>query len=331
MRPVFSVLAAAAAFIASAAFGADAVLWPTESRAFDRGEPFENFIQPTAGNLPPSGLFGDVRNGGYRFHEGIDIKSVRRDRKGEPLDDVYAAMDGKVVMANHVAGNSSYGRYVVLEHPQCDVAVYTLYAHLREIDPGVKAGAEVKAGARLGMMGRSATYKISRDCAHLHFEVGLRCGSNFDRWYNARNYKTKNRFGNFNGMNLVGMDPLDFMKAARDGRLDSGFGNYIKSQKTAFVVRFYTKKTPDFAKLYPGLVEDGGVKAGWDIYFTWFGLPQKMTRIKNPRIGATEGEFEITQYDPNEINRKCRRFISVDANGNLRHTKLLVDTLQKMF
>ena len=32
-----------------------------------------------------------------RFHEGIDIKPLRRDAGGEPLDDVCAIADGKVV------------------------------------------------------------------------------------------------------------------------------------------------------------------------------------------------------------------------------------------
>src|SRR4051812_7532822 len=51
-----------------------------------------------------------------RFHEGIDIKPVHRDANSEPLDQVRAIADGKVVHVNPTAGYSNYGRYVVIEH-----------------------------------------------------------------------------------------------------------------------------------------------------------------------------------------------------------------------
>ena len=44
-----------------------------------------------------------------RFHEGIDIKPLRRDARGEPLDEVRAIADGKVVHTNPVPGYSNYG------------------------------------------------------------------------------------------------------------------------------------------------------------------------------------------------------------------------------
>ena len=85
------IRAFALAFALAAAARADLV-WPTESKAFGNGAPYEEFIQPTASGRPESGLFVDTRNNGYRFHEGIDIKPVRRDRKGEALDGVFAAL-----------------------------------------------------------------------------------------------------------------------------------------------------------------------------------------------------------------------------------------------
>ena len=49
-----------------------------------------------------------------------------------------------------------YGNYVVLQHeiPGFDEPVYTLYAHLSEID--VEEGDEVKAGDQIGLVGRLA-------------------------------------------------------------------------------------------------------------------------------------------------------------------------------
>ena len=323
--------AVAAAFLILPAGVFANLVWPTESKDFALGKSPETFLQPTVSGNPMSGAFGDVRNNGTRFHEGIDIKPVRRDRKGEPLDDVYCAMDGKVRMINKIAGNRGYGRYVVVSHENFDVEVYTLYAHLAEIDSGIAIGSNIKAGARIGKMGRSASYSIARAQAHLHFEIGLRLSDSFNSWYKTKRYKQKNFFGNYNGMNLVGFDPLAFFYDAKSGKINDGFASYISSMPTAYVVRVYTRTTPDFVKIYPALVDGGGNACGWDIYFTWYGLPQKFERIKDPRPGAREGEIEIVKYNPSQLNHKCRRFVVLDSKGRPQITATLKDMLKKIF
>ena len=324
--------AAVVAFaIALSATYASELLWPTESKAFAEGEPPVKFLQPTASGNPMSGAFGDVRNNGYKFHEGIDIRPVRRNRKGEALDEVYFAMDGTVRMINKIAGNSGYGRYVVVSHEDADVEVYTLYAHLSEIDAGFSIGSRVKAGQKVGIMGRSASYPIAKAQSHLHFEIGLRLGDSFDRWYISKKYRQKNHFGNFNGMNLYGFDPLAFFYAAKEGRINSGFAGYIQSLPTAFVVRVYTRSVPDFVKIYPALTDSNGHDCGWDIHFTWYGLPQKFERIKNPRADAKEGEFEIVKYNAEELKRKCRKMVHVDKDGRAGALEGLKEILRKIF
>src|SRR5947208_16444357 len=44
-----------------------------------------------------------------RFHEGIDIKPLRRDARGEPLDEARAIAAGKVVRTDPVPGHSNIG------------------------------------------------------------------------------------------------------------------------------------------------------------------------------------------------------------------------------
>lgn len=326
----FAVLLCAALSALPAPARAD-IVWPTPLKDFALGRPPESFLQPTVSGNPASGGFGDVRNNGYKFHEAIDIRPEKRDRYGEPLDDIYAAMDGVVVCVNRVAGNSGYGRYVVLTHPNEDVEVYTLYAHMSDIAAGISVGKSVSAGTRLGQMGRSASYTIRKPQAHLHFEIGLMSSKNFDKWYyGSRKFKDKNRFGNYNGINLTGFDPLDFFYAARAGRVDSMAG-YIQSLPTAFVVRVYTKAVPDFAKMYPKLVDTKGSDCGWDIHMTWFGLPQKMERIKNPDPAkAGRQTIEIVSFNPDEIKRKCRVMV-VQRGGKIFVTNTLVDTVRKLF
>lgn len=320
------------AVLMSAAISYCDIVWPTESKDFAKGKPPTEFLQPTVSGNPMSGAFGDVRNNGWRFHEGIDIMPTKRNRKGEPQDDIYAALDGKIVCINKIAGNSGYGRYIVMNHPSCDVNIYTLYAHLSEIDGNVAVGTNVKAGTRIGKMGRSASYSIARAQAHLHFEMGLMLTERFDKWYvESKRFKQRNFFGNNNGMNLVGFDPLDFYEKARNGEINDGFKGYISSLPVAFVARIYTKRIPDFVKRYPKLASAAGENCGWDISFTWFGLPVKFERIKNPRAGARESEVEIIKYNPAEISRKCRRMIEVNKKGNIVIRDELKDQLKRIF
>jgi len=317
-------------FIATTSLSALELSWPTETDVFYKNRPVEDFIQPTVSGEIKSGLFGDVRSSGYKFHEGIDIKAFKKDRKGEAKDEIYAAMDGIVVLVNTVAGNSGYGRYIVLEHPTADVPVYTLYGHLSKIDEAVKSGKAVKSGSLLGVMGRSANYAIPKERAHLHFEVGLMLTDTFDTWYAKQKFPNKNFYGNYNGMNLYGFDPLEFFEKARDKKFTT-FQKHIESIPVAFVLRVYTKKTPDFVRRYPMLCDNEGSNIGWDIHFSWYGLPLKFERIKEPRAGAREGECEIVKYNPEDLKRHCRKHIALDKKGNLVPTEMLKELLQKLF
>ena len=145
--------------------------WPTINTAFSEGSPLSAFIQPTASGLIESGLFGCVRNGGSRFHEGFDLYPVQRDARGEALDSILCILPGTVVHVSSIAGHSSYGRYVVIAHREESLEFYSLYAHLASIKSGIKPGVNLESGAILGVMGRSAAgYHIPKSRAHLHFE-----------------------------------------------------------------------------------------------------------------------------------------------------------------
>src|SRR5437870_716725 len=76
---------------------AQSLCLPTANRAlFDpKGE--ERFFVGTAGKPWTTGTFGCVRSEGRQMHEGLDIKCLRRDSRGEPTDPVMASADGTVV------------------------------------------------------------------------------------------------------------------------------------------------------------------------------------------------------------------------------------------
>ena len=88
-----------------------------------------------------------------RFHEGIDIRPLHRDAAGEPEDVIHAIAAGTVVYTNPVAGNSNYGRYVVIEHHLDGFPYYSLYAHLNtitvKIDESVSQGSPIAVTSTL--------------------------------------------------------------------------------------------------------------------------------------------------------------------------------------
>lgn len=294
------------------------IVWPTPNTAFMEGLPLEDFIQPTASGRIESGLFGCVRNDGRRFHEGIDLKAIQRDRRGESTDPVFAAMDGDVVYVNSVSGHSSYGRYVVIEHADFGVPVYTLYSHLRSINPAVRPGVRLQAGAPLGIMGRSAGgYVIPRERAHLHFEIGLRLSDDFQLYFDQQDFGSPNHHGNYSGINLMGLDPLDFYTLVREGRF-TGFAGMIRGLPTAFALEVRTTRVPDFVRRYPALLTSPipaqGV-AGWRIEFTWYGLPKQWTPMGADAVFAGEpGQATLLEYYPERFAGSCRSTI-IERNG----------------
>ncbi|WOO43215.1 M23 family metallopeptidase [Rubellicoccus peritrichatus] len=311
------------------------IFWPTPDSRFFEGESVDVMLQPTASGRLESALFGCVRNGGRRFHEGLDLKPLRRDRSGEASDPIYSVMAGRVSYVNAKAGNSSYGRYVVVEHLDADVPVYTLYAHLASIEPGIRAGSRVEAGQRLGTMGRSAGgYSIPRSRAHLHFEIGLVKTSDFDDWYRQQSYGSRNLHGNYNGINMIGSNPLTFFETVRAGEFED-FSSYFANLPTAFTVRVATRTLPDFILRYPKLltrpIPRDGV-AGWDIDYTWYGLPKRWTPLTEEDVRTRrEGDVTLVSWDESVFEGQCRATLVFDSKGNPSIGKNLKSDLKLMF
>jgi len=281
--------------------------WPTPNPAWAEGKSPAAFLQHAGSGDPESGGFGGVRSGGRQFHEGIDIKCVARDRRGEPRDDVFAAMDGVVRHINARAGDSNYGRYIVLEHPEQTPAVYTLYAHLARIAPGLRVGEQVRHGQVIATMGHSSDRPIPRDRAHLHFEIGVMVTQNFSAWYARKGFGSPNEQGVWNGMNLMGIDPLMVFNGWRSGRIKTMLEAFTQ-MTPAVRVRIATAMTPDYIIRYPALLtrpRPMGPVAGWEVAFNWTGVPIAWTPLtpaetvgllpNNPIIVAADADIERRQ------------------------------------
>lgn len=311
------------------------LVWPTPSKAWAENRPPAEWLQHAGSGDPTTGGFGGVRTGGTRFHEGIDIKPVSRDRHGVPLDPVMAVSAGVVRHISSAPGNSGYGRYIVLEHPALTPAIYTLYAHLAKIAPDVREGVSVATGQVLGTMGHSSGgYMIPAARAHLHFEIGLAATRDFQAWYDRRRMGGRNDHSMWNGMNLLGVDPVAFFNEWRAGRLAQPL-DFFHRQETAVRLRIATFRKPDFVTRYPALVTKPmplGPVAGWEVRFTWTGLPFAWTPLTAPEVaGLPPEKVQILEVNAALTKRERSRVLAVPRSGSWSVGKDLEIVLQQLF
>jgi murein DD-endopeptidase MepM/ murein hydrolase activator NlpD len=209
-----------------------------------------------------------------RFHEGIDIKPVHRGSAGEPLDQVRAIADGKIVHTNLVPGHSNYGCYVVIEHRWGGSNYYSLYGHLSTIT--VKPGQTVHKGEPIAVMGYTGK-GISRERAHVHLELNLLRSHRFESWHDTFFKADPNYNGIYNGMNLVGLDIARLYLALRKNP-SLTIPQFLEDEEIFYKVVLPRSSHFELPKLYPWLMHaDAGVKtSSWEVSFARSGLPLRI-------------------------------------------------------
>ncbi len=276
--------------------------------------------QPTGSGNPESGTYGSVRLGNYgkqilpRFHEGLDIAALERDRQGRPLDEVFAAMNGRVAMVHKTAGNSDYGIYVVLLHNDPVGEFYTLYAHMAEADPNLREGMPVSVGTRLGKMGNTAVGGIPMNRAHLHFEIGLLANDRFLSWPGLPKKFTPG--GKYNGQNLWGLNPI---RVFRDFETHAGqltLLDHIERTPVAVEILAKARKLPDCFVRYPRLWHGPPDYAGALVFSISEGgvvlAGRPATVEETARVGRLNGA--VLRVDEAALGKNARR-IAVKRNG----------------
>ncbi len=252
---------------------------PTANRAIFEPGAEERYFAGTVGKPWTSGTFGCVRTDGWQLHEGLDIRSVERDRRGEPTDPILATADGTVAYINKRPSLSNYGNYLILRHVIEGVEIYSLYAHLRDVRDGLKHGDAVKAGESIATMGRTSNtgQGISRDRAHVHFELDLVVNERFPEWYRKTFPGQRNDHGGWNGQNLLGLDPWKLLLEQQ--RLGAKFSlvEFIRNQPELcrVVVRDanvpWVRRYPMFVKPNPVAQKEG--VAGYELALNFNGVP----------------------------------------------------------
>lgn len=296
---------------------AQAFQLPTDNRALlaAGGADAARFFAPTPGRSWSAGQFGCVRSDGGQMHEGIDILATRRDRRGEPLDEVRAAAAGEVAYISRRAALSNYGIYVVLRHRIEGLEVFTLYAHLREVRGDLKPGSAVHAQERLGVMGRTANTAstIGKDRAHLHFEIDLLVNDGFSDWLRRNDPGARDDHGPWNGRNLLGIDAAEVFRGQEERGARFSLLQHIRNLKPMCRVLVADTSFP-WLRRYPMLIRrnakaEGEGIAAYELALDFNGVPFRLTPRARSEI---EGPLatRLLDVDAAEYRRHpCRRLV----------------------
>ena len=248
-----------------------------------------------------------------KFHEGIDIKPLKRDASGTPLDDVHPVAGGIVVHASSNPTHSNYGRYVVIEHRPADGPFYSLYAHLASVS--CKEGDQVGTGNVIGRLGYSGV-GLNKTRSHVHLELCLKLQDDFETWYSSLKLGTPNRHGAYNGLNLAGFDPAPILIQCKDGA-EFSLSRHISSLPVQYVVRVpSTGNAPNLVTRYPFMLKPGPDNPkSWEISFTGTGVPVSVTPSAQPCTEPTV--IRAVPHPFSQLYRTCNR-----VSGSSKEPKL---------
>ena len=235
-----------------------------------------------------------------RFHEGIDIRPLQRDERGEPLDQVRAIAAGLVVHTNLVAGFSNYGKYVVVEHRWDGCNYYSLYGHLSSIQ--VHVGQRVQQRDQLGVMGHTGD-GLNQTRAHLHLELNLMLSRQFESWHDSLFKTDPNHNGLYNGINLMGIDIARLYLALRK-QPSLTIPEFLSEDETLYRVLLPDSSHFDLRRFYPWMVaqKNGEKPVSWEVSFNRAGVPLKIeARVKH--VGEPELSYLKKGIDPGYLTR----------------------------
>lgn len=300
------------------ALSAQPFLLPTANRALlEHGE--ERYFVGTVGKPWTSGCFGCVRSDGWQMHEGLDIAPLQRDRRGEATDPVLATAGGIVAYVNTKSGLSNYGTYVLLRHAIDGLEVYSLYAHLSAVQ--VRSGQTVRAGEVIGTMGRTAnTHEgISKDRAHLHFELNLLVNPNFASWFRKHSPGQRNDHGAYNGQNMLGFDPRAVFLCQQQLGARFNLLQFLQSQPELCRVAvrnpnlLWVRRYPALARRNP-VAEKEGV-AGYELAFSSTGLPHEIIPRAASELKSPAKIRLLSVNEAEQAKHPCGRIVTRGRAG----------------
>jgi murein DD-endopeptidase MepM/ murein hydrolase activator NlpD len=228
---------------------------------------------------------------------------------------VRSTADGTVVYINMRPSLSNYGNYIVIQHHVEGLEIDSLYAHLHAIQPGLRVGQAVKAGQPIAVMGRTSNTheSISKERAHVHFELNLFVNDRFPGWFKKTSPNERNDHGEWNGQNLLGIDPRLILLAEHEQGDKFSLLQFLRSQNE--LCRVIVRKTGfPWLKRYAALVQPNPVAAkegiaGYELALNFNAVPFEVIPRAASEIRGS-AKYQLLSVNETEYHRNpCRRLV----------------------
>ena len=161
---------------------------------------------------------------------------------------------------------------------------------------------------------------LDRSRAHLHLEITFQINPQFEEWVKTTKpgrLWEPNRHGEWNGLNLMGIDPAPLLLAAQQGKPKS-WKEALAVQPGGFVVKVSAPKSRVNWTDWTQAQENCTGAESWEIEMTPWGLPLKVSAsalpVNGPELVANPGQ-------PNEGKYYCRGLVEPDGKGGMRLSK----------
>ena len=179
----------------------------------------------------------------------------------------------------------------------------------------------IASGETIATLGRTTNTRegISRERAHVHFELDLIINERFPEWYRKTFPTQRNDHGGWNGQNLLGLDPR--LVLLEQQRLGAKFDLAVFVRQSTELCRVFVRDTNfSWLRRYPALirpnprVEKEG-KVGYELALNFNGLPfEAIPRAASEVTG--QATFLLLSVNAAEQQKNpARRLVSKDRRG----------------
>ena len=203
----------------------------------------------------------------------------------------------------------------MLRHRIDGIQVFTLYAHLRDIQSNLAPGSDVRAGSVLGTLGRTTNTRtpITKDRAHVHFEIDLLVNEGFSSWLKKNDPTARDDHGPWNGRNLIGLDPAEIFHLQKQKGSEFSLLDYLRKRPEMCRILVAHTSFP-WLKRYPALIlrnpvaERQGIVA-YELSLDFNGVPFRLVPRSRSEI---KGPVSTRLLDVSEAEYRehpCRKLV----------------------
>jgi len=155
--------------------------------------------------------------------------------------------------------------------------------------------------------------RITKDRAHLHFELVLMLNPRYVPWHKKHYQVERVEHGKFNGRNLLGMDPARILLAQDQQGQYFRLLQAIKHETELCRVRMRTPNL-QWARRFPSLIRpnpkaDMEGTAGFELALNFNGIPFEITPLP-PSEFTSDETFQLVSVNAAEqAQNSCRRLV----------------------